>query len=71
MFAIIAPTFTYPNGIQLGTLQSQHRTAEAARRAMERRQRVTRRANPGAHLDLAIISVEWTDGAKARGTVTP
>lgn len=67
MFAIIAPTFTYPDGLTLGKLITVHKTPAQAHVRARRRQAIHAKANPGTHLDLDVIEVEWSDGERARG----
>lgn len=80
-YAVIAPTFTYPDKARtkLGQMQSRHWTAAAAHREMQRRQRVNAAANPDTELMLEVIEIEWMSrrpaaragywNAEARGRV--
>lgn len=74
-FAIISPTFTYPDGTLLGHLETVHKTIDTARKAMMKRDRAMRRniSTRGCHVasKFAIVAVEWTDGEKARGKRIP
>jgi hypothetical protein len=67
-FAVISNKYEYPGTNEvLGGVYSKHRTAHAAWASYDRIQRRHKRANPGSHLDIVVVSIDADLGDMARG----
>ena len=70
MFAIIRNPIVLHSGVFTGTVESRHRSAEAAHKAIGKLNRACQRAN-GMHtfLDLKAVEIATDYGATVRGTL--
>jgi len=67
LFAVIENSHYQGDGDHYGRISSMHRLASCASMAMRFRQWRCRQANPGCHLDLDVIKVNWRNDTHARG----
>ena len=69
MFAVIRNPIALHSGVFTGTVESRHRTAGAAHKAIGKLNRACQRAN-GIHafLDLKAVEIDADYGATVRGT---
>ena len=69
MFAVIRNPIATAPGVYTGTVESRHRTAAAAHKAIGKLNRACQRANgPRTFLDLKAVEIDADNGTYARGT---